>query len=92
MPHSPEPTRDDGPTVVEMLEDVLDLIGGGVAALLPLFVLCVPGIVLLGIVLVPLALLAVPVALLVAVLSVPYLAIRALRRRRGRPAMPVVIG
>jgi hypothetical protein len=52
----------------------------------------VPGIVLLGIVLVPLALLAVPVALLVAVLSVPYLVIRALRRRRGRPARPVVMG
>jgi hypothetical protein len=40
----------------------------------------VPGIVLLGIVLVPLALLAVPVALLAAVLSVPFLVVRALRR------------
>jgi hypothetical protein len=80
MSPTPHPTRTDDPTVLEMIEAVVDLIGGGVAALLPLFVLCVPGIVLLGIVLVPLALLAVPVALVAAVLSVPFLAVRALRR------------
>jgi hypothetical protein len=83
MPQAPHPTpqRADEPTPIEMLEDVLDLIGGGVAALLPLFVLCVPGIVLLGIVLVPLAVLAVPVGLAVALLAGPYFLVRALRRR-----------
>jgi hypothetical protein len=80
MSPTPEPTRTDEPTVLEMVEDVVDLIGGGVAALLPLFVLCVPGIVLLGIVLVPLAVLAVPVALVAAVVSAPFLVVRALRR------------
>jgi hypothetical protein len=83
MPQAPHPTppRADGPTPFEMLEDVLDLIGGGVAALLPLFILCVPGVVLLGLVLVPLAVLAVPVALAVGLVAVPFLLVRAIRRR-----------
>jgi hypothetical protein len=52
-----------------------------VTALLPLFLLSVPGVVLLGIVLVPLAALAVPVALAVALLvGLPYLLVRAIRR------------
>jgi hypothetical protein len=80
MPQAPHPTQGDGPTAVEMLEDVLDLIGGSVVALLPLFVLSVPGIVSLGLVLVPLAVLAVPVALVAGLVAAPFLVVRALRR------------
>jgi hypothetical protein len=69
--------RDDKPTSGEMLEEVLDLITGLGVLLLPLLLLAIPGMVLL----LPLAVLAIPFLLLAAILTPPYLLVRALRRR-----------
>jgi hypothetical protein len=68
-------SRDETPTVGEMLSELLDLLTGLGVLLLPLIILAVPCLVLL----LPLALLAIPPALL----ALPYLLYRALRRRRG---------
>ena len=72
------------PTPVEMLEEVVDLTTGLTAALLPLFIITAPGVILLLIL--PAALLvaavAVPVALGAALLAPPFLLVRAVRRRR----------
>ena len=78
MTHTlPTPTATP-PTARAMLEEVLDLGGGLVVALLPLFVLSVPGIVLF--VLLPavlLAAVAVPLALIGALVAgPPYLLFR----------------
>jgi hypothetical protein len=69
--------RDDKPTGGEMLEEVLELITGLGVLLLPLLLLAIPGMVLL----LPLALPAIPLLLLAAILTPPYLLVRALRRR-----------
>jgi hypothetical protein len=85
----PNPTRDqeptmtdpDRPTPLETLDEVLDLAGGLSILLLPLFPLAVPGVVVLGVVLVPLAAVGVVVALAGAILASPYLLLRSVRRR-----------
>jgi Flp pilus assembly protein TadB len=76
----------DQPTAVEMLEEVAGLATGLTAALLPLFLISVPGVILLLVL--PAALLvlaaALPVAIGAALLAPPYLLVRAVRRRRGK--------
>jgi hypothetical protein len=74
----------DGPTALEMLEDVFNLVASVAILLLPLFILAVPGVILLGLVLIPLAAAAVPVALAGAILALPYLLVRSVRRRLRR--------
>jgi hypothetical protein len=75
---------DKTPDAGRMLADVLDLSAGMAILLLPLFVLSLPGILLLGYVIVPL--LAVAAALVAAgaiaalILAPPYLLWRSLRR------------
>jgi hypothetical protein len=69
-------SRDETPTVGEMLGEVFDLLTGLGILLLPLIILAVPCLILL----LPLALLAIPPALL----AVPFLLFRAVRRRRPR--------
>jgi hypothetical protein len=66
--------RDDSPTPGEMLNEILDLLGGLGIVVLPLFPFALPALILL----LPLALLALPLALI----AVPILAIRAVLRRR----------
>jgi hypothetical protein len=66
-----------------MPEDVTGLIAGAVTALLPLFLLGVPGFVLLGLVVVPLAAAAALVAIAAAILAAPYLLVRSVRRARA---------
>ncbi len=65
-----------------MIGDVLDLVVGGTAALLPAFLLAVPCIALL---VVPLLLVGLVLAAVGAVLALlaapPYLLVRSLRRR-----------
>jgi hypothetical protein len=70
-----------GPTGLEMLEDVLGLIGGLVVALLPALILAVPGIALLALVVIPLAIVAIPVVIAGAILAIPFRLVRSLRRR-----------
>jgi hypothetical protein len=99
MTHTPHisTTRDDSrtpesssPTFGEMLEELLDLCVGLGAALLPVLLLAVPGIILF--VVLPAILLlavAVPLALIGALIATPpYLLARWLRRRRRRPPRP----
>ena len=71
----------DRPTVVQLLDETLDLAGGLGILLLPLFPLALPCVVLLGVVLVPLAAAGLVVGLAGAVLTAPYLLARSLRRR-----------
>jgi len=78
-----------------MLEELIDLSVGLGVALMPLLVLCLPGIVL---VVVPLAILLLPLALIGAVIAAPFLLARRLRRppepRSGyaRSALPGLSG
>jgi hypothetical protein len=65
-------SRDDSPTIPEMLGEVFDLLTGLGVLLLPLIIFAIPCLILL----LPLALPAIPLALLAA----PYLAFRAVRR------------
>jgi hypothetical protein len=65
------------PTGAEMLEELLDLITGLGILLLPLIILAIPGLVLL----LPLAVAAIPLAIIAAIMTPPYLIVRALRRR-----------
>lgn len=81
-------TYADRPTIVGMLEEVLDLSAGLGILLLPLLITAVPGVLLM--LLVPAVLLlaaaAVPVAIVGAILAPPYLLVRSVRRRlRGAP-------
>jgi Flp pilus assembly protein TadB len=69
----------DEPTALEMVEQVVDLTVGFFAALMPALLLAMPCIVL---VVVPLVILAVPFAILGAIVALPYLLIRSVRRRR----------
>ena len=85
-------TGADGPTVGEMLEEVIDLVTGFGVVLLPAFLIAVPGVILF--VLLPAILLlvaaAIPVVVAAAVLVPPYLLVRALRRVSSAraPAFP----
>jgi Flp pilus assembly protein TadB len=87
----PRTARDsDRPALGEMLEDVLDLSGGAVVVLLPLFMLSVPGFALFGYV-VPLAAVAALVAIAGAILAAPFLLVRAVRRRARAARRPLVM-
>ena len=81
MVHEPEPAM----PVTEMVEEVLGLLSGLVAMLLPVSILAVPGAALLALAVVPLAAAAIPFALFAALLAPPYLLVRSVRRRRGVP-------
>lgn len=69
---------------LEMVEDALDVVIGLTMILLPLFIIAMPGVILLLIV--PAALLlgavAIPALLAGALLAPPYLLVRMLRRAR----------
>ena len=83
--------QSDLPTAFEMLESVLLLITGAVVAapMLPGFTLCVPGLILLAVVvLAPLVAVAVLVTLAAAILAIPYLLVRSTGRLRSRRAAP----
>jgi membrane protein implicated in regulation of membrane protease activity len=73
-----------------MLEELIDLSAGAGAALLPVLLLSVPGIILFVVLPAILLLaLAAPLAAVGAVIAAPpYLLARWLRRRRQRPASP----
>jgi hypothetical protein len=74
-------TRDETPTVGEMLSELLDLVTGFGVIVLPMIILAVPALILL----LPLAVLALPLVVLaipLAILAAPVLAIRSLRRHR----------
>jgi hypothetical protein len=74
--------RDDKPTGGEMFEEVLELITGLGVMLLPVLLLAIPCMVLL----LPLVLLGIPFLLLAALLTPPFLVVRALRHRSSRGA------
>jgi Flp pilus assembly protein TadB len=77
-PHPPQPS------FAEIIGEVVNLIAGLTVVLLPLWIICLPGVFL--ILVVPLLLLglvvAVPALLVGAVVGPPFLIVRALRRRR----------
>ncbi len=72
-----EDARADAPTATEMLWEVVDLAGGLGVILLPLFILAVPGAILL----LPLVVPAIALGLVAGVAAAPYLLVRAIRRR-----------
>jgi hypothetical protein len=76
--------RPPQPSFAEMLGDVIDLMGGLAVVLLPLWIIAIPGVIL--VLVLPVVLLvaaaAVPVMLLGALLAPPFLLVRTLRRRR----------
>ena len=83
--------NETSPTVVEMVEEVVDLTSGAVTVLMPALLLAVPCLVLLLPLLVPLIVGGLFLGLVGAVLAGPILLIRKLRassieRRRGMPA------
>jgi hypothetical protein len=83
--------RSDLPTAFEMLESVLLMITGAVvtAPMLPGFTLCVPGLILLAVVvLTPVAAAAALVTLAAAILAIPYLLVRSIGSIRSRRAAP----
>jgi hypothetical protein len=74
------------PSFGDLLAEVMDLTGGLAIIVLPLFALSVPAIALF--VLLPgilLLALAAPFAVLGALLAAPYLLVRRVTRRSGRP-------
>jgi Flp pilus assembly protein TadB len=77
-PHPPQPS------FAEIVGEVANLIAGLTVALLPLWIICLPGVFL--ILVVPVILLAivaaVPALVVGAVVAPPVLIVRALRRRR----------
>jgi ABC-type polysaccharide/polyol phosphate export permease len=84
MPGTAKDPTPDRPTVVEILEELMDLSVGLGVMLMPMLVLAVPGLILLAL---P-ALLLLPVLALLVVGAViaapPYLLFRFVRRRRRR--------
>jgi hypothetical protein len=88
---SPQPPRS---TFGEMLGELIDLSAGFAVALLPLFLLSVPAIILFFVLPVMLLLaLAVPLAAIgAAIAAPPYLLARWLGRRRRRTASPPAEG
>jgi hypothetical protein len=75
--HEPE-----SPSLGDIVGDTLDLVAGGITALLPAFLLAVPCVAL---VVAPLLIVGLALALVGAVVALlaapPYLLVRALRRR-----------
>jgi hypothetical protein len=81
----------DLPTAFEMFESVLLLITGAVvgAPVLPGFTLCVPGLILLTVVVVaPIVAVAALVTLAGAILAIPYLLVHSIRNIRSHRAAP----
>jgi Flp pilus assembly protein TadB len=78
-PHPPQPS------FAEMLGDVIDLMGGLATVLLPLWIIAIPGVVLILVLPVVLLLLvaAVPALVVGAVVTPPFLVVRAVRRKRS---------
>jgi Flp pilus assembly protein TadB len=79
------PDQSTRPTAREMLEEVIDLLGGGLPILLlPLLVTSLPGVILFIIApaVLVLALVALPVVVAGMLALPPYLLVRAIRRRR----------
>jgi Flp pilus assembly protein TadB len=76
----------DRRTLVEILEEVVDLSAGLGIVLLPLLIMAVPGVVLFFVLpgLLLLAVAAAPVAIAAAIIAPPYLLIRFVRRRLGQ--------
>jgi hypothetical protein len=78
--------RPDHPTPMEMFDEASGLMAGLVTILMPLFIIAVPGVLLLLIA--PLALVAVagaiPAVIAAVLLGPPYLLFRAIRRRSQR--------
>lgn len=74
------------PSPAQVLEDLLGLVGGAVAGLLPFVILAVPSVVLLGLFVLPMIALGAVVvlagAIVAAVIAPPFLLFRSLRRRR----------
>jgi Flp pilus assembly protein TadB len=81
----------DRPTLLQMLEEVVDLSVGLGVLLLPSLILAVPGIILF--VVLPAVLLlaaAAPVAIVAALVASPYMLVRSVRRRRRPRAVTEV--
>jgi hypothetical protein len=81
------PSQSKLPTAFELLESVLVLITGAVLAapMLPGFVLTVPALILFAVVvLAPLIAAAALVTLAGAIVAIPYLLVRSIRRVRTR--------
>jgi Flp pilus assembly protein TadB len=72
-------SQPDDPTPLEMVEQVVDLTAGFFVALMPALLLAMPCILL---VVVPLVVLAVPFAIVGAIVALPFLLLRSVRRRR----------
>lgn len=88
-------SRSGLPTAFEMLDSVLVLVTGAVvsAPMLPGFVFCIPGLILLTVlVLAPLVAAAAVVALAGAVVAIPLLLVRRILSRRAAPATAPVAG
>jgi hypothetical protein len=72
------------PSFGDMIGEVLDLLAGGTAALLPGFLLAVPCVALLVVPLLLVGLLLAAIGAVVALLAAPpYLLVRSVRRRRA---------
>lgn len=78
-PHPPQPS------FAEMLGDVVDLTGGLAIVLLPLWIIAIPGVILILVlpVLLLLVAAAVPALVVGAVVAPPILAVRTVRRTRS---------
>jgi Flp pilus assembly protein TadB len=85
-------THPPQPSAAEMLGDVVDLMGGLAVVLLPLWIIAIPGVVLLLVLpaVLILAVVAVPVLVVGAVATPPVLLVRAIRRRRSAREQPRV--
>jgi Flp pilus assembly protein TadB len=71
--------QSDSPTALEMVEEIVDLTAGFATALMPALLLAMPCILL---VVVPLVILAVPLTIAGAIVALPYLLLRSVRRLR----------
>jgi ABC-type polysaccharide/polyol phosphate export permease len=73
------------PSLLEMLEEVVNLSVGVIIVLLPVLILAVPGAVVLIVLpaILLLAAAAIPVAIVGAIAAPPYLLARMVRRRRS---------
>lgn len=77
--------RPPQPSFAEMLGDVVDLTGGLAVVLLPLWIIAIPGVILILVLPVVLLLLAaaVPALVLGALIAPPLMLVRAVRRKRS---------
>jgi hypothetical protein len=80
----------EGPTFLQIFEEISELGAGLNVMLMPFVLIAVPGIILLLVLpaVVLLAAAAVPAVIVAAVIGPPYLLVRAIRRRGGRPHRP----